>query len=90
MLGTSNSLVWGIDECLNTHHFCSFYTTKTFENTQESPKIPKIILDCVFMPKGLKTDEKKQTLHNLQFQSSNFHKLAKLVPGKSKLVKISF
>ena len=21
LLGTSNSLVWGIDECLNTHHF---------------------------------------------------------------------
>ena len=36
LLGTSNSLVWGIDECLNTHHFCSSYTTKTTKNTQES------------------------------------------------------
>ena len=39
------------------------------------------------MPKGLKTDEKQQTLHNLQFQSSNFHKLANLVPGKMKTCK---
>ena len=34
--------------------------------------------------KGLKTDKKQQSLHNLQFQSLNFEKLAKLVPGKSK------
>ena len=32
--------------------------------------------------KGIKTDEKQQSLHKLQFQSLNFDKLAKLVPGK--------
>ena len=39
---------------------------------------------CVTSAKGLKTDEKQQSLHNLQFQSLNFEKLAKLVLGKSK------
>ena len=42
---------------------------------------------CVTSAKGLKTDEKQQSLHNLQFQSLNFHKLAKLVPGYSNHVK---
>ena len=39
------------------------------------------------MQKRLKTDKNKSSLHNLQFQSSNFHKLAELVPGKSKTFK---
>jgi hypothetical protein len=39
---------------------------------------------CVTSAKGLKTDEKQQSSHNLQFQSSNFHKLANLVPGNLK------
>ena len=30
-----------------------------------------------------------QSLHNWQFQSLKFHKLEKLVPGRSKLVKLS-
>ena len=30
-----------------------------------------------------------QSLHNWQFQSLKFHKFAKLVPGKSKLVQMS-
>ena len=42
---------------------------------------------CVASAKGLKTDEKQHISHNLQFQSSNFHKLANLVPGNSKHVK---
>ena len=28
LLGTFNSLVWGIDECLNTHHFIPIIDTK--------------------------------------------------------------
>ena len=39
--------------------------------------------------KGLKTDKNKSSLHNWQFQSMNFEKLSKLVPGYSKHGKLS-
>ena len=42
---------------------------------------------CVTSAKGLKTDEKQQSLHNLQFQSLNLDKLAKIVLGNPKHVK---
>ena len=45
------------------------------------------MFSCVTNAKGLKTDEKQHISHNLQFQSLNFDKLAKLVPGNSKHVK---
>ena len=47
LLGTSNSLVWGIDECVNTHHFWSNLNCKTFKNTQKCIKILKYPRDCV-------------------------------------------
>ena len=34
LLGTSNISVWGIDECSNTHHFCTILTAK---NIQKHP-----------------------------------------------------
>jgi hypothetical protein len=52
-------------------------------------KYHEIVFLGVTSAKGMKTDEKQYILHNLQFQSLNFDKLAKLVPGKSKLVQIS-
>ena len=52
-------------------------------------KYHEIVFLSVTNAKGMKTDEKQQISHNLQFRSLNFDKLAKLVPGKSKLVKIS-
>jgi hypothetical protein len=47
LLGTSNSLVWGIDECSNTHHFWSNLNCKTYKNTQKCIKILKIFQNCV-------------------------------------------
>ena len=35
-------LVMEADECLNTHHFCYIYTTKTSENIQICFKIHEI------------------------------------------------
>ena len=52
-------------------------------------KYHEIVFLSVTSAKGMKTDEKQQSLHNLQFQSLNFDNLAKLVPGKSKLVQMS-
>lgn len=49
-------------------------------------KYHEIVFLSVTSAKGMKTDEKQQSLHNLQFQSLNFDKLANLVPGHLKLV----
>ena len=81
------------DECVNTHHFCHIWTAKTFKNTQKCLKIQKISLDCVFIcfwgKKDWKLMKNEQSLHNWQFQSLNFQKLSKLVPGYSKHGKLS-
>ena len=82
LLGTSNSLVWGIDECVNSHHFYRIWTAKTSKNTQKCIKIQKISQDCVLYVsnvKCLKTDEKR----------TKFAKLAVSVPQLSKIVKTS-
>ena len=52
-------------------------------------KYHEIVFLSVTSAKGMKTDEKQHISQKLQFQSLNFDKLANLVPGKSKLVKIS-
>ena len=52
-------------------------------------KYHEIVFLSVTSAKGMKTDEKQYILQNLQFQSLNFDKLAKLVSGKSKLVQMS-
>ena len=49
LLGTSNSLVWGIDECSNTHHFLSYLNCKTNKNTQKCIKNTKNISGLCFM-----------------------------------------
>jgi hypothetical protein len=62
LLGTSNILVWGIDECSNTHHFWSNLNCKTYKNTQKCIKILKIFQNCVLYildAKRVKTDEKR-------------------------------
>jgi hypothetical protein len=76
LLGASNSLVWGIDECLNTHHFIPIWTAKTIKNAQICHIILQIFL-IVFLyvsgTKGLKTDENR----------AKFAQLAKSVPKQS-------
>jgi hypothetical protein len=49
-------------------------------------KYHQIVFLSVTSAKGMKTDEKQLISLNLQFQSPNFYKLAKLVPGNLKLV----
>ena len=82
LLGTSNSLVWGIDECSNTHHFYRIWTAKTSKNTQKRIKIHKLFQKCVLYvldAKCLKTNEKR----------TKFAQLAVSVPQVSKFIKTS-
>ena len=55
LLGTSNSLVWGIDECVNTHHFIPIKDTKMTKNTQIYCRYPWFCVFMCFRYKGLKT-----------------------------------
>ena len=71
-----------VDECVNTHHFCTILIVKTRENTQECIKIMKISQESVLHvsnAKVSKTDEKR----------TKFAKLAVSVPHLSKVVKSS-
>jgi hypothetical protein len=60
LLGTSNTQVWGIDECVNTHHFYRILTAKTRENTQECIKIIKISQRSCFICFKCKMIENKR------------------------------
>ena len=44
LLGTSNSLVWGIDECVNTHHLIPIFRHK---NDQKHPNVPNYTADIL-------------------------------------------
>ena len=65
LLGTSNSLVWGIDECVNTHHFTPIKDTKMTKNTQYILQISLVCVLCVSGTKGLKTKRKRVFLDRL-------------------------
>ena len=69
LLGTSNSLVWGIDECVNTHHFFHIWATETVKNTLKSLKMYKNIIWLCFYKFQGKTNNK---WHNLHFSPWTF------------------